>query len=44
MDEVQQKWLVRFILKDIKISLGHKAVLSAFHRKQNIAKIKDEIE
>ena len=31
MDAVQQKWLVRLILKDMKISLGQNSILSAFH-------------
>ena len=31
MDAVQQKWLVRLILKDMKISLGQNSIISAFH-------------
>ena len=36
MDALQQKWLVRILLKEMKISIGHKAVLNAFHRIENV--------
>ena len=31
MDAMQQKWFVRVILKDMKVSLGVNSILQAFH-------------
>ena len=35
MDSIMFKWLVRIILKDVKIGLGQKALFSYFHGDAN---------
>lgn len=31
MTALQQKWLIRIILKDIKLGIGHQKILNCFH-------------
>ena len=32
MDAIEQKWLIRIILKEMKLSMGPNTILTAFHR------------
>lgn len=31
MTALQQKWLIRIILKDIRLGIGHQKILTCFH-------------